>query len=206
MATADTQWFSDTDKFRYFIFEFYEESVIPDWEDVMRNSGMQFAVSPWHREDVKEDGELKKTHKHVIFHTPGNQPLSVKTVRKRLVPLGIAANGYIEPCRDKGAQMRYLIHLDNPEKSQFPEGRNAIQCFGGFPLDLTRQLSAEQKREVRKSIFERIRECSITEYSELLDDLLWVLGDDDMFDYASSHTIMFKGYLDSKRNSMRLNS
>lgn len=203
MCASMQPWYTEDDKFRYYIFEIYEESVRPDWEQVLRDSGMQFAISPWHREDLKEDGTLKKAHRHGIYHTAGNQPVSVKTVKKRLLSLDIAANGHIEPARDAGVQMRYLIHLDNPEKSQFEGGRNEIMLFGGFPLDLTRVLTKEELREVKKSIFDRIRDMSITEYSELLDDLLYVLGDDDMFEYASNHTILFKGYLDSKRFSTK---
>lgn len=191
------------DKFRYWLFEFYEESVREDWEKVLLDSGFEFAVSPWHRNDVNEDGTLKKPHKHAIFHTPGNNPLNYNNVLKRLSCLDVAANGYIEPSYHPRQSMRYLIHLDNPDKSQFEHGRNEIQNFNGFPLDLTRELTLEQKREVRKKCFAAIKEYNFREYCDVMDYCLWELGDDEMFDYVCSHTIMFKGYLDSLRNSGR---
>lgn len=193
----------EKDKFRYWIFEFYEESVNPEWEKILRESTFEFAVSPWHRLDLNEDGEYKKPHRHVIFHTPGNSPLTYKNIVKRLTGLEIAANGYFEPCFNPRQAQRYLIHLDDPEKQQFERGRNEITVINGFPLDLSRQLTQEQMREVRKKCFQAIQDMNILEYHEIMDYCLWVIGNDEMFDYVANHTIMFKGYLDSKRNSLK---
>ena len=64
---------------------------------------------------------------------------------------------------------------------------------------MKRELSRSELNEVRKKIFEWIRDNDLDEYSTLLDSLD-VLGDPDMFEYAFSHTIAFNAYLKSKRH------
>lgn len=194
--------YSDTDKFAYWAFLIYPESAPADFRQKIKDSGLEIVLSPLHENDLNEDGTPKKPHLHGIFHNTG-QCIIYKTAKKRLVGLGIIANDYIEPCFHPRNAQRYLIHLDDPEKSQFEGGRNAIEIFNNFPLDLTRDLTKEQMREVRKKVFNVIRDEGFKDYCELLDYLLWVLGDDEMHDYACNHTILFKGYLDSKRNKMK---
>lgn len=75
-------------------------------------------ISPIHDRDVKEDGTIAKPHCHVIS-------LWESPIRYNLV-LSIIQNGsglvnvkYVQPVANLRAMMRYLIHLDNPEKQQY---------------------------------------------------------------------------------------
>jgi len=198
-----TRLWEDTDKFRYFQFEMYEESAPENWEQIMKDSSFEFAVSPIHNQkDSTDDAEEIKPHRHVIFHTAGNSPWTVLRARTILCKLGLPANGYIEPCFHPRNAQRYLIHLDNPEKQQF-ESFSQIQIINNFPLDLTKDLSTEEKRIVRYKIFQLIRKYTITEYYALIDALYDGYGDFDMIDYACNHTILFNAYLTSYRNKMK---
>lgn len=192
---------SDDDKFRHFLFEFYPESAPEDWEKRLRDTGFEFAVSPVHSKDKKDDGTLKKPHRHVIFKTPGKSPWMFKRARKMLQATEVPANGYIEPAFNSRGAQRYLIHLDDPEKQQFEEGQRAILLINDFPLDITRDLTASEKREVRRKVFDFIEKYQITEYWGLIKSLLDGYGDMDMLDYACNHTIMFNAYLTSYRHS-----
>lgn len=108
------------------------------------------------------------------------------------------ANGYVEPARAPRNLQRYLIHLDDPDKEQFDGGVVDIQVLNGFPLDLTRDFSAAERREQRRKVHEFIRDYDIREYSDLLDYLADF--DLDLYDYACNHTILFNTYITSRRN------
>lgn len=192
---------SDEDKFRYFLFEFYPESAPEDWLERLRETRFEFAISPLHENDKNEDGSTKKPHYHAIFHTPGNSPWMVKRATKILNATEVPANGHIEPAFNVRGSQRYLIHLDDPDKSQFNEGRDAILLLNDFPLDLSRELTASEKRQVRRKVFQFIEDYSIDEYWSLIDSLNHGYGDEDMLDYACNHTIMFNAYLTSYRHS-----
>lgn len=179
-------------KFRYFTFLVYPDSAPENWREILRRSHLQFAISPLHQ----PDDEVSKPHHHVIYHH-GN-PATLSCV-KGFVPEEVPANGYIEPAKSPRGLQRYLIHLDDPDKEQFKAGVASIEVLNGFPLDLTRQFSAAELREMRRRTVEYIQHFDITEYSELIDALMNL--DVDLFDYASNHTIFFNTYISSRRNS-----
>lgn len=181
-----------TEKHRYWLFEVYPESAPEDWIAKLKETRCPYAVSPLHAPDDKDT----KPHHHVIFYSPG--PIRWENV-KDIVPDDVPANGHIEWAKSPSGSQRYLIHLDDSEKEQFPEGPKSITVLNGFPLDLTRSFSAAELRELRMRVHEFIRDYGIVEYSELLDGLLDF--DADMYDYACNHTILFNTYITSRRNA-----
>lgn len=183
-------------KARYFMFLVYPESAPKDWQKSLERSMGMYAISPLHEPDAS-DTEQAKPHYHVIYKHSNSVTLDAA---KRAIPDAVPANGYIEPVFHPGNAQRYLIHLDQPEKQQFEGGISTITVINGFPLDLSRELSKVEKCEIRKSIFEWIRDNGINEYSTLLDSLD-MLGNPDMFEYAFNHTIAFNAYLKSRRHS-----
>lgn len=72
-------------------------------------------ISPLHDLDVNEDGEAKKPHFHVVFKT--NNTVSREYVLKTYVATfgGVGAEKVHNP---KG-MLRYLCHLDNPDKPKY---------------------------------------------------------------------------------------
>ena len=77
-----------------------------------------------HDRDTLEDGSPKKVHYHVTGHLEG--PRTPQTVANRI---GVPAN-YVQ-CKKgytfkKG--VRYLLHLDNPEKAQYAEDVISASC------------------------------------------------------------------------------
>jgi hypothetical protein len=140
-----------------------------------------------------------KDHYHVMYchgNTLRDEAL------KRCIPEGIAANGHVEIVTNPRGYMRYLIHLDDPEKEQFEDGRDHIECVNGFPLDLSKEYTQEERKQMKREIFQYIRTCDVLEYCDLIDGLM----DDCMYDHAdvaANSTITFKGYIDSRRNKRR---
>lgn len=183
----------NVDKHRYCAFEVYPESAPEDWWQVLKDTHCMYARS-FH---PGEDGH--KDHYHVMYCH--GSPLRDAALIK-CVPEGIAANGHVEVVIAPRVYMRYLIHLDDPEKTQFPDGREHIECIGGFPLDLSPELTQEQRKQMKREIFQYIRATEIYEYCDLLDSLEYDLMYDHL-DVAAGNTITFKGYIDSRRNKLR---
>lgn len=179
-------------KKRYWLFEVYEESAPEDWREQLKSTHCCFAYSPLHEPDEQD----AKPHYHVIFYSPG--PITYENA-KDIIPEKVPANGHIEWAKSPSGSQRYLIHLDDPEKQQFPDGPKAITVMNGFPLDLTREFSKAEKMELRRRVLDFIQSYDIVEYS----DLVYMLEDYDldMQDYACNHTILFNTVISSRRNA-----
>lgn len=180
-------------KFRYFVFLVYPSSAPADWWERLRATHGMFACSPLH----EPDEENKSPHYHVIYcHS---NPVRFEFAKKLLVDTGIPSNGYVEPCPHPSGYMRYLVHLDDGEKQQF-EGNpmKLIRTCNAFPLDLSRELTKLERREVRAEVINYIRTYRIKEYSTLVNNLMDE-GLFDEFDFACNHTIFLKSYIDSCR-------
>jgi hypothetical protein len=183
---------ASTNKSTFFVFVTYPESAPKDWMEKLKASHGAFAVSPLH----EPDEENAKPHYHVIYKHGG--PITLDGA-KRVIPAGIAANGYVEPCPHPRGYQRYLVHLDDPEKQQWEgDPRELIWTCGGFPLDLSRELTKAELQGIRADIMAAIRDANLTEYADLLD-LLLDSGMWDHFEYAFNHTIAFNAYLASRR-------
>lgn len=182
-----------TEKYRYFAFIVYPESAPADWQQQLEDSHGEYAISPLHT----PDGEDAKPHHHVLYcHGAPTTPAAAR----RAIPETVPANGCIEPVPAPRGYQRYLIHLDNPDKQQFADGSNAITVLGGFPLDLSKDMSKAERDALRGKLFSLMREQGICEYADLLDGLQ-DMGAADLFDYAFNHTIAISRYLDSVRHS-----
>lgn len=180
-------------KSRYFDFIVYPESAPDDWMGMLRRSHCAFAVSPLH----EPDGEQAKPHHHVVYYS-GQGPVTLQAAMAK-IPSEVPANGYVEMTASSSGYQRYLIHLDDPDKQQWPEGSNAITVIGGFPLDLTRELSKSERWRVREQLLTIIRENGVIEYADFIFGLQ-DLGDPDLLDYACTHTLLFEGVIRSLRH------
>ena len=73
-----------------------------------------------------------------------------------------------------------------------------LTCLNGFPLDLERELTRKDKREMKKQTFAFIQDRSITEFSELVDVLMHT-GDWVLFDFVTDNYGVVQNYLMSIR-------
>lgn len=183
-------------KARYFTFLVYPDSAPANWVDELRDSHGSFAISPLHQPD--DGDEQGKPHFHVIY-CHGNTA-SLEAARQA-IPEDVPANGKIEIVTAPRNYQRYLLHLDDPDKQQFPGGSKEITLLGCFPLDLSRDFSAAERAAQRAKVFSIIRENGLVEYADLLDGLMDE-GWDDLFDWAFNHTIALTHYLASCRGRL----
>lgn len=182
-------------KKRYWAFVLYPESAPADWKDQLRKTGLQGEISPLHDKDIDPTGEPKKPHYHVIL-AYGNPTTfnNVKGLTDRLgQPIPIALDSV------RGMD-RYLTHMDNPDKYQYD--RKDVEPFGGFNILDFVEMSQSEKLALKVKVMDIVREAGLTEYAELLE----LLRDSEMMaelETAMSNTLLFKGYIESRRYKIK---
>lgn len=180
-------------KKRHWAFVAYPDSLPDNWIEMLKQSGLKVAISPLHDRDTNPTGEPKKPHYHVIVSYDGPTTFgNVEGLTKRLnqpIP---------QPLEQVRGYYRYLTHEDNPEKAQYDKAD--IRTLNGFNIldfvELTKSEVTKYIREIRRFICDN----NITEYAALLD----ILDEGasippEWFEVAVTHTLLFTGYLRSRR-------
>lgn len=170
----------------------YPESAPEDWQELLDETFIQFAVSPLHDKDTNPNGEIKKPHWHVIlmWDGPVTQNAAVKIAEKVNAPQPVKLESV------RGAY-RYFTHMDNPEKYQYDE--KDIKLYNGFDISSYVSLTKEEKYEAIGKIMDIINDDGITEYIDLLNILR--MNDYNLFKVACDNTILFTNVVRSFRHS-----
>lgn len=114
-----------TGRTRNYAFLVYPESAPPNWLEILNDSHCPAFVSPLHDRDINPDGTLKKPHHHVMLIFDG-----VKTIQQAQdVRDSIGGVGWEKIASQRG-YIRYMCHLDNPEKAQYK--KEDVKAFGGL--------------------------------------------------------------------------
>lgn len=170
----------------------YKESMKENWIELLEETGLAIAVSPYHDSDINPDGEIKKAHYHILFKFEG--PTTLKHVMNLCSEIGIVQIKKIESLR---GMYRYHLHLDNPEKYQY-EDKDRILINGFDPRDAD-ALTATEIDRITNDILGFIEDNDILEYR----DLLHIFRENcmvNMLTVAKSHTVLFNSYIRSKRH------
>ena len=148
---------------------FYPEDLPEDWKTVVDDLRFRWIESPIHDKDVNANGEPKKPHIHALFMFE-----SVKTaeqIEKMLKEVfGASESGSIigaaHPQRvtDRCALVRYMAHMDNPDKAQY-EVSEIVGHNGADPAEILRY-SATETREMIVAMEEYIEENDIIELAD----------------------------------------
>lgn len=192
-------------KHRGFAFLIYPESAPQYWLDLLEGTHLRALVSPLHDADVWTEadearnaehkaGTLKKPHYHCMVLFDG--PTTAKNALSVLEPLGVK---YVEPVASVANMTRYFAHLDNEDKARYDA--NDIKALNGAYIDLTRELSPEEKRIIKLKVLAWIRDNSVTEYADVVNYAMD--AEPDWLDYVTSQTIFLTGYLRSVRGKYK---
>ena len=178
-------------KKRNWAFVLYPESAPSDWVEQLQSTGLQCEISPLHDKDTNPDGTPKKPHYHVIVCYSG--PTSFNVVKGLTDSLHQPIPQALEQVK---GYHRYLTHMDNPEKYQYNPAD--IRTLNGFSILDFSDLSRSEILEYKKEVCALIRGNDIREYAQLLD---FLLDNDlsDLFDCASSNTVLFNNYIKSRK-------
>lgn len=179
-------------KKRNWAFVLYPESAPEDWRERLQKTGLPCAISPLHDRDVNATGEPKKPHYHVMVFYQG--PTSYNVVKRLTDGLNQPIPQVVEQVR---GYYRYLTHMDNPEKAQYPASE--IMTLNGFDIGDFVEMSKSEVLKVCRALLDYIRENDIMEYADLMDMTMCEGVPPEWFDVASSRTLFFTGYLKSRR-------
>lgn len=145
----------------------YPESLPPNWESLLiENYQVEFVCSPLHEFDLNEDGSSKKPHYHlIIVFSSGKTYEQCKEITDFLnAPIP-------QPCISIKGAIRYLIHLDNPEKFQY--NQDDIRVFGGLDISYAFALSDTTRYYIIRDICDYIKNADVQDFSELVDYALY---------------------------------
>lgn len=99
----------------YWFIEIYPDSCKDNYLQLLRQSAVVAAISPWHDHDIGEDGNLLKPHKHVLLCFSG----SAKITQVISIIDMIGAKQQCMTVNNKYAAFKYLYHSDSPDKAMY---------------------------------------------------------------------------------------
>jgi hypothetical protein len=140
----------------------YPESVPANWRDILDDAHIEWVESPLHDRDINANGELKKSHWHILLMFGGVKSFDqVKEITDKLnAPIP-------ERCHNAKALVRYMAHLDNPDKAQY--SRNDIVAHGGVDLAELLRPSSSERYTIINEMIAFVKEYSIIEFQDLMD-------------------------------------
>ena len=147
---------------RSWTFLVYPESADSNWRDILDELHVQWIESPLHDKDVNGDGEIKKAHWHILIMFE-----SVKTYDQVLEITEELKASRPEKCNGAKGLVRYMAHLDNPEKYQYSKAE-IIGHGGADVMELLKPTSSDRYVLIKEMI-EYIRENEIDEIQDLID-------------------------------------
>lgn len=153
---------STDNRARTWTFVLYEESAPENWRDMLDEQHIQWVESPWHDKDMNANGEPKKKHKHILLMFSGKKSYEqIKEITdslKQPIP---------QRCHDARALVRYMAHLDNPEKAQY--NVNDIKPHGGVDVSEMLKPSSSERYSLIRDMIDYIRSKGVTEFQDLMD-------------------------------------
>lgn len=179
---------------RSWTFIVYPESAPELWRTILDDLHIEWVESPLHEFDINPDGELKKAHWHILISFT-----NVKSY-EQVLEITKLVNGTIpQRCHNTRSLIRYMAHLDNPEKHQYK--LSEIIGHGGVdPSDFLAP-SASERYELTNDIIEFCKTQGIFEFQDIVDYARQCRFDDwfpILCNYGSSLIIL--NYLKSARH------
>lgn len=176
-------------------FVCYPESLPENWIQILQEEFevSKAIISPLHDKDKNNDPEQtnKKPHYHVILRYGSMKSFSqIKEITDRLnSPIPQKVNNI------EGA-VRYLIHIDNPEKAQYSQ--SDIQTIGNVDIERYFKRTTAEEDGIQADIIAFIKANDITEFADLLDIALE--ENYEWFRFLCRHAYMIDKYITSRRH------
>lgn len=151
-----------SDRTRSWTFVIYEDSAPSNWADLLDEQYIEWVESPWHDRDLNADGQPKKKHKHILLLFGG-----VKSYEQVKEITDLVNAPIPQRCHNAKALVRYMAHLDNPEKAQY--SIQDIKAHGGVDLADMLRASSSERYTLIKEMIAFIRDNDIREFEDMLD-------------------------------------
>ena len=145
---------------RGWTFLVYPESCVENWKRILDDFFVPFVCSPLHEFDVDDEGKLKKPHWHVVVIFEGKKTYDAVNefcqAINATVPFGVL---------DTRKMIRYLIHIDNPEKYQYKQ--SDIENHSGQDISRHFMPTQEECLHIVADIMKFIEQNHVTEFNDL---------------------------------------
>lgn len=172
----------------------YPDSAPENWREIIDDWHIEWVESPLHNKDINANGEAKKPHYHVLLMFGSVK--AYEQVLELIEPLNCPI-----PIKVHNAKslVRYMAHLDNPEKVQY--NVSDIVSHGGVDVhDLLKPSSGERYTYIRE-MQEWCNEHSIVEFCDLMNYAAVERFDDWYPLLCDSCAFVMNQFLKSKRHS-----
>lgn len=148
------------ERVRLWTFLVYPESAPEDWRTVLDDLHIEWVESPLHEHDVNPDGTKKKPHWHILLSFDGvktyEQVCDITSSLHATIPQKVqSAKGLV----------RYMAHLDNPEKYQYDI--SLIIGHGGADVGTLLKPTAAARYVLIKEMSEFILDNDIIYFKDL---------------------------------------
>jgi hypothetical protein len=151
-----------SDRTRNWAVVVYPESAPENWRELIDEQHIEWVESPLHEFDVNPTGELKKPHWHLLLMFGGVK--SFEQVCDFIKPLNCPIP---QRCHNAKAAVRYMAHLDNPDKFQYDVGE--IKAHGGVDLAELLRPSSSERYTLIDEMAEFVKQENIMEFQDLFD-------------------------------------
>lgn len=158
--------------------------------DLLTDSGYEIFLSPEHNNDLNDDGNIKKNHRHLIFHF--SYSVTSDKAREIIESFGFQFGKNINSVQ--GA-FQYFIHLNNPNKTQY--NINDIICVNAsYEQIIDRYFKNELNEiDVFKLIKELIDKYNIKTIQQLIDIILIENDCNFIFKFVMKNCYFVEKYL-----------
>lgn len=159
MASEKTR---GSDRTRNWTVVVYPESAPDNWREYLDELHIEWVESPLHKFDTNATGEVKKAHWHLLLMFGGVK--SYEQVMECIQPLKCPIP---QRCHNAKAMVRYMAHLDNPEKHQYSVAE--IKVHGGVDIAELLRPSASERYSLIREMVAFVKDNGITEFQDLMD-------------------------------------
>ena len=171
----------------------YPESAPENWRSILDEMHIEWIESPLHEDDVNPDGEKKKAHWHILLMFGGVK--SYEQVEELCIELNCPRP---ERCHNAKAMVRYMAHLDHPDKAQY--NISDIVPHGGVDIaEMLRPNSSERYTLIREMI-SFIRDNDIIEFQDIMDYASEFRSDDWFPLLCDNSAFVIDKYVKSQRH------
>ena len=171
----------------------YPDSAPGNWRDFIDDLHIEWIESPLHDADLDPNGLAKKPHWHVLLLFDSVK--AYKQVCELIAPLHCPVP---QRCHNARSMVRYMAHLDNPDKHQYSQ--HEIIGHGGVDVSQLLRPSAGERYDIIRDILIYCKQEGILEYQDLVDAAMTEHFDDWFPLLCDSASYVVGQYIKSQRH------
>lgn len=171
----------------------YPDSAPENWRSLLDDFHLEWIESPLHNKDINASGEPKKAHWHILLMFGGVK--TFEQVSELIEPLNCPIPNKVHNAK---AMVRYMAHLDNPDKAQYKI--EDIKAHGGVDIAEMLRPSSSERYSLIKEMIDFVKENNIVEFQDLMDYAAEQRFDDWFPLLCDNSTIVIANYIKSCRH------